>query len=239
MIRSYDFSVEDAFQSEFACRVAFPEQYEDPALHFPVVYLMGELNVIPLMDALQPDFGKSSIPFILVGIDGKDWNSPLSPWAEPKLGKNLGPFAGNGTVFLDMLVSKVMPYVNSHYRTLVDAANSTLAGYSLAGLLTLFAMYNTGKFSKFASLSGSLWFPGFVDYASSHRVEAEYPKIYISLGDLEKETRNPIMAEVDECTHRILEILSPFAPFFEYNSGGHFKDSKERILKGLAFLARE
>ena len=39
-----------------------------------------------------------------------------------------------------------------------------IAGYSLAGLFALWAAWNSGYFRRVASVSGSLWYPGFTDY---------------------------------------------------------------------------
>ena len=43
-----------------------------------------------------------------------------------------------------------------------------LAGYSLAGLVALYAIYRTDLFSRVGSMSGSLWFPGMKEHIFSH-----------------------------------------------------------------------
>lgn len=40
-----------------------------------------------------------------------------------------------------------------------------LGGYSLAGLFSLWAAYQTNLFAGIAAASPSVWFPGFLDYA--------------------------------------------------------------------------
>ena len=39
-----------------------------------------------------------------------------------------------------------------------------IGGYSLAGLFSLWAAYQTDVFSGFAAASPSVWFPGFIEY---------------------------------------------------------------------------
>jgi predicted alpha/beta superfamily hydrolase len=230
------FSVKDSAGVDFACAAALPADYGTSGVRYPVVYLMGGADVLPVMDLLRPHFGINVRPFILVGIEGKDWNAPFSPWPEPKLGKNLGPFAGGGPEFLKMLLTQVKPFADGEFRTLPDAEDTALAGYSLAGLLTLYALFNCAEFSRFACMSGSLWFPDFVNYAASHKVIAGNPRLFLSLGDKEKESRNPLMSKVDECTRNALAALSPLNPHFESNPGGHFNEVPCRIANGIAYI---
>ena len=81
-----------------------------------------------------------------------------------------------------------------------------IAGYSLAGLFALWATWNSGYFRRVASVSGSLWYPGFTDYIRNNEPksgcgEKSGPeKAYFSLGDRESRTRHPLMSRVDACT---------------------------------------
>ena len=56
-----------------------------------------------------------------------------------------------------------------------------IMGYSLAGLFALWAMYQTDIFAGCATCSGSMWYPGFVEYVNSQPTLAN-KQIYISLG---------------------------------------------------------
>ena len=40
-----------------------------------------------------------------------------------------------------------------------------IAGDSMAGLFAVYALYRTQVFSRVASASGSLWYPGLLEYA--------------------------------------------------------------------------
>lgn len=222
--------------NDFNVNIALPPQYGDTVRRFPVVYLMGETDVEQLMKLLAPHFDSGCKPFILAGIEGKDWNTPFSPWPAPRLGKNLGPFSGGGPRFLLLLEQYIAPAIDNVYRTVPTPENRAIAGYSLAGLLALYALYKSKYFSSCACVSGSLWFPQWVEYVRTHVPEVKTPRIYISLGDRENESRNSVMATVTDCTQRTIEALAPYAPFFEVNTGGHFKDVQQRIVKGLLYI---
>jgi predicted alpha/beta superfamily hydrolase len=64
-----------------------------------------------------------------------------------------------------------------------------VAGYSLSGLFALWALWQTDVFERAASASGSLWFPGFIDYARERTMTATPDAAYLSLG--KKETKTP------------------------------------------------
>ena len=61
-------------------------------------------------------------------------------------------------------------------------------------------MYKSDVFDKVTSMSGSLLFPNFKEYCLSN-------KIYLSLGDKEAKTRNPILKTVDDNTRELQSIL--------------------------------
>ena len=70
-------------------------------------------------------------------------------------------------------------------------------GYSLAGLFSLWAAYQTDVFSGIAAASPSVWFPGFIEYMKEHEIKSE--TVYLSLGDREEKTRNSVMSQVGNC----------------------------------------
>jgi len=79
----------------------------------------------------------------------------------------------------------------------------SIAGYSLAGLFALYALYHTDVFECAASISGSLWFPDFKEYVFSHEMRRKPEKLYLSLGDKEARTRNQYLKVVRENTENI------------------------------------
>lgn len=78
-----------------------------------------------------------------------------------------------------------------------------IAGYSLAGLFALYAMYRCDAFDRAAIISGSLWYPHFREFAAKHEMPRRPDRIYLSLGDKEKKTRHPLLKTVQDNTEAI------------------------------------
>lgn len=112
-----------------------------------------------------------------------------------------------------------------------------IGGYSLAGLFSLWAAYQTNIFQAVAA-SPSVWFPGFIDYMKAHEIRAD--RVYLSLGDKEEKTRNPIMASVGRCIRKATDLLvhQGVNAVLEWNQGKHFKDSDIRTAKAFAWTLR-
>jgi predicted alpha/beta superfamily hydrolase len=161
-------------------------------------------------------------------VSGLDWNRDLSPWPAPRVFKKEDDFSGGAAAFLrELLANEVLQ--RKWDRILI-------AGYSLAGLFSLWAVTQTDLFAGCASVSGSLWFDGFTDWLKEHPANCQ--DIYLSVGDREKHSRNPRMAQVESCTETCAGILRKEGKNIRYelNPGTHFDDPEGRIHKGIVFL---
>ena len=172
----------------------------------------------------------------LATINITDWNNDMSPWEIPPVFKNDEPFTGGADAYLETLTEEIIPAIIGEIGS--EPAYIALAGYSLAGLFAVYAMYRTKLFSRIASASGSLWYPGFMDYAKKHELAALPEKLYFSLGDREARTRNQIMATVEQNTRDLHEYYQSLGidTFFELNEGNHFKDAGLRIAKAITWI---
>ncbi|MBQ2656977.1 MAG: hypothetical protein IJF87_00210 [Erysipelotrichaceae bacterium] len=173
--------------------------------------------------------------FILAAVSGFDWNRDLSPWPFDPVFKGGDPFTGKADDYLSYLKDTLLPEIEEeitkHNKKIFYRV---LAGYSLAGLFALYSAFKCDLFTKIVSASGSLWYPGFLEYVENHALSNSISHIYLSLGDLESHTRNPVMQKVEDNTKRIQKILSDKTDvFFEFNQGNHFKDPKLRTAKGI------
>ena len=172
----------------------------------------------------------------LATINITDWNNDLSPWAIPPVYKNDDPFTGGADAYLETLTGEIVPAIIAELGS--KPSYIALSGYSLAGLFAVYAMFRTKMFSRIASASGSLWYPGFMDYAKKHELAALPEKLYLSLGDREARTRNQIMATVEQNTRDLHEYYKALGinTIFELNEGNHFKDVGLRIAKAIAWI---
>ena len=174
-----------------------------------------------------------SRPVSLAVINDIDWNNEMSPWAIPPISAKDTPCSGGADGYLVKLTEEIMPAI-------LDAltfkpANLILAGYSLAGLLALYAAYRTDMFTQIVSASGSLWYPGLIDYVKDHSMSKHVRAVYLSLGDKESHTRNKYLAAVEENTIEIEEYLisQGMHTTYERNPGNHDQDAELRVAKGV------
>lgn len=147
--------------------VYLPDCYdEDPERRFPVLYMFDGHNVFFDSDAT---YGKSwgmkdymdytQTPMIIVAIEcnhkGTGRLSEYSPY-----GFYFGEqwVRGKGQIYMDWLVNTLKPQIDSELRTLPDRAHTMIAGSSMGGLMSLYAItaYNH-IFGGAACLSPSIW----------------------------------------------------------------------------------
>ena len=112
------------------------------------------------------------------------------------------------------------------------------AGYSLAGLFTLWSTWQTDVFKRIACVSASLWYPHLIDYLTDHRPACRPDRIYFSLGDKESRTRHPLMSQVETCTRSVHDLVREMGipTHFEMNPGNHFTAPDKRMAKAVAWI---
>jgi len=159
-----------------------------------------------------------------------NWDDNLTPWAVDAKMKGR-TFAGRADALLAQVVREVVPVVRA------NASKLYIAGYSLAGLFSLWALYNCEDLDGCACCSGSLWYPGWVDYAKAHQISSA--RVYLSVGNREKNSKNEYMKTVEEAYAIEQDLLSSCENVewhFDLNEGGHFNDVNERVIKGINWL---
>jgi len=174
--------------------------------------------------------------FVLASIEGLDWNGELSPWPSAAVFRGGEAFAGGGGEYLRALEGEILPAVEEALPG--EPTARVLAGYSLAGLFALYGLHRSTRFDGAVSASGSLWYPGFLDYARENAPAAAPRAIYLSVGDREARTRNPVMATVEENTARLAALYRErgVETRFELNPGNHFQEPALRTARGVAWM---
>ena len=169
-------------------------------------------------------------------VGGLDWDHDMTPWPCPPLSANDTPCTGGADGYLPVLLEEVVPAAKEHLGA--EPAWLGIAGYSLAGLFAIWAAYSCDAFSRVTSMSGSLWFPGFVEYASTHELARTPDRLYLSLGDAEERTRNATLRTVRERTDALAELWrgQGIDVAYELNPGNHFQDGALRSAKGIAAI---
>ena len=176
--------------------------------------------------------------FALVFIDGLDWNCDTTPWpAKGVFGG--GDFGGRAKDYLKVLEESIIPQAEKSLG--LDNPTRAIAGYSLGGLLSIYALFETKLFTRAASVSGSLWYDGFSDFVRDNTDKINADRVYFSLGDKERKTKNLRMAAVQQATEEIHGIFSEICPHtkFELNPGNHFVEAEKRLAAGVNYILSE
>ena len=192
-----------------------------PVDNHDMSYIENETETIKSLSLSDTDFK-------LIAVKVNNWNNDLSPWKAPAVFGN-EDFGGNASEMLAEILKLTEDKSKTYY----------IGGYSLAGLFSLWASYQTNRFSGVAAVSPSIWFPDFIGYMMSREIQV--PKVYLSLGDREEKTKNPIMSTVGKCIRETYEHLneSGIITTLEWNPGNHFKEPDIRTAKGFAWVIRK
>lgn len=178
--------------------------------------------------------------FILISISNLDWNNDMSPWFAPKLNKNDVDCLGKADEYIKLLIYKIIPkaeeYINNKLK--IEIEYFAITGCSLAGLFSVYCPYKTKIFSKIASVSGSFWFPKFIDFVKENNFSSDINKIYFSLGNKESKVKNQILSTVEKNTVELEKLYNSrgIQTVYEENQGNHFQDADLRIAKGIKWI---
>lgn len=184
------------------------------------------------LEGMESEVGElrrlAEMDFCLMAIKVHKWNVDLSPWPAPAVfGKE--DFGDGATDTLADVLERCADRDKAYI----------LGGYSLAGLFALWAAYQTDAFSAVAAASPSVWFPGFLDYMRAHSPRTA--SAYLSLGDKEERTRNPVMATVGERIREAYNLMKAQGvnAILEWNQGNHFRDADLRTARAFAWAMKE
>lgn len=156
-----------------------------------------------------------------------DWEDALTPWPAPALFAGEPPFGGEATSTVAALE-----------QALPNNEPVALCGYSLGGLFALWAFMVSPRFCAATSLSGSLWYPGWLDWLTAHPRDLSGCAAFLGLGSKEARGPRPLMRTVDVATERTKQLLAGYGAKTSFRSfaGGHTHHMEERLRWGLQQL---
>ena len=149
--------------------IYLPESYQwDPGKRYPVLYMFDGHNVFFDSDAtygkcwgMKEYMDRTKTQMIIAAVECN--HSPdngrlmeYSPYSfeDPKLGK----IQGLGKDTMEWLVRTFKAEIDRNYRTIPDREHTFIAGSSMGGLMSLYAVLQYNHiFSKAAALSPSIW----------------------------------------------------------------------------------
>ncbi|MBE9602390.1 alpha/beta hydrolase [Pedobacter sp. MC2016-24] len=172
--------------------IYLPQGYAASAKKYPVLYMhdgqnvfdaktsaYGEWNVDEILDSLYQTNIQQAI---VVGIDhgGEDRLKEYNPY-DSKYGK------GAGKAYVAFLVETLKPYIDAHYRTLRDAKHTSIAGSSMGGLISMYALARYPKvFGNAGVFSAAFWIaPEVYKEVAALLPKGTKAKVYFVTGGME------------------------------------------------------
>ena len=187
-----------------------------------------------LADWIEPAVNRYG-PTIVV-ITGMDWQNVFSPWAAKGVPAGSPDFKGESPQFLATLQQSVIPQVERALNISPDAER-TLVGVSMSGLFALWQWMLCDTFANIASLSGSFWYAGFLDWMRQRTIPKKTGRGFFLLGNLEDKSKVKAFDCVAANTEEILNLLREADVDVEFRSvpGNHYSNPIPRL--ELAFQA--
>ncbi len=166
----------------------------------------------------------------IVVIEDVNWNDDMTPWPAIGVFKKAKPFGGRAASFLNKLTNEIIP--NTERELGIENAERTLLGVSLSGLFAVWAAFNTDVFANIISISGSLWYDGFIEWMKEQTPSPQLKKVCMLLGEKEKNAKDKRMATVEERTLAAANLLKSKTQadvVFELVEGTHFSPIMPRL----------
>lgn len=186
-------------------------------MRFPVLYMFDGHNVFFDQDAA---FGKSwgmkeyledtATPMMVVAVEcnhGKNYArlKEYSPFIFHE--ERIGRIVGKGQKYMDYLVNELKPMIDEKYPTLPEREHTFIAGSSMGGLMSLYAVldYNA-VFSRAACLSPSVWtHPKKMRKLIREADVAPDTVIYMDYGSREMANHTGMRACFADITHELMQ----------------------------------
>lgn len=198
-----------------------------------IVYILYPMEM--LADWIEPAATKYGTTIVV--ITGMDWQNVFSPWPAVGVPKGTPDFKGESPRFLELLNKKVIPLVETSLG-ISENVERTLTGVSMSGLFALWQWMVCDTFTNIASLSGSFWYAGFLDWMKSRTIPSKSGKGYFLLGDLESKSKVKTFDSVGENTGQIIAMLREAGIDVEFQSvpGNHYAHPIPRLEKAFNYL---
>ena len=233
-------------QEEREYYVCLPASYQQGDRRYPVLYLQDGDRLLPVLEELlDPGYDRDGIAlceYIIVGTIPRNRGDDYTPWQAPSLKRGLPPFGGKGDLYLDYLAGHLKPRIDRDYRTLPDPANTAIAGVSLGGLISLYAIYRQPCFGCAASISGSFWYPGFLSFLQEHTPCSPDVRVLLISSRTEGLGELPPLCSAVDCQKQVLALLKRQLTVKDvpliWDDGGHMDHIDLRLDQALRWICK-
>jgi predicted alpha/beta superfamily hydrolase len=203
--------------------IYLPENYDTApkGYRWPVLYMHDGQNVFEDATSFAGEWGVDEFldtamvqSSIVVAVDngGNKRLSEYCPYNISLKGTGLSKadsmYQGEGSLYVDFLVKTLKPYIDKRYRTRKDSRNTIIAGSSMGGLISLYAVLRYPKvFGSVGVFSPAFWVAPQIYDAIKTRGKKVKAKIYFYAGKQEGEAMVPDMLKVMEEMMKVSKAL--------------------------------
>ena len=223
--------------------VALPPSYDEGTRAYPLIVMHDGQNLFDPdtsfagswdMIGVLRDLARAGVEVIIAGVanTGPFRRYEYSPFRDPKHG------GGDGDRYLSFLIDQVIPAVESTFRVDRSVETRAIAGSSMGGLVSLYALWKRPDvFGAAAALSPSAWFADEAVIDFVNRTPLPPGRLWLDTGTEE----GPLMLETVRRLRDAIEErgLTP-GPRFEYvedEGAGHREDFwGMRMKRAIPFL---
>ncbi len=166
----------------------------------------------------------------IVVITGMDWQNVFSPWVAKGVPEGSADFKGQAPEFLNELNGHIIPHIETCLGMATDIER-TLFGVSMSGLFALWQWILCDTFLNIASLSGSFWYEGFMDWIKNRPIPPKTGKAFFLLGNKESESKTKAFNAVGQNTRDIVSLLQAngIDTLFQSVPGNHYSNPIPRL----------
>lgn len=184
--------------------IYLPKGYEASRRRYPVLYMhdgqnvfdaatsySGEWGVDEFLDSLKTNCSDAIVVAVDNGADKR--MQEYNPWEFMNFGK------GEGDLYVDFLVKTLKPYIDNNYRTLKNKKNTSVAGSSMGGLISLYAVLKYPKvFGSAGVFSPAFWTASGIDSTVEAQIGRVNSRLFFYAGGDEGETMLPDMYRIEQ-----------------------------------------
>lgn len=188
--------------------IYLPQSYSTSRKKYPVIYMQdgqnlfdnatapyGEWGVDEALDTLSKEHGETIVVAIDHGAEKRI--NEYSPFDIKDHGK------GEGDAYVDFLAQTLLPYINKNFRTKKAAKYTGIAGSSMGGLISFYAMLKyPNMFGTAGVFSPAFWIVPQLKELAIKRACKLKGRIYFYAGGAEGETMVPDMLSVFEAVNK-------------------------------------
>ena len=180
--------------------IYLPASYKSSKKRYPVLYMHDGQNVFDAATSFSGEWGVDEAldtlgpkhELIVVAVDNGG-SSRINEYSayDMKYGK------AEGDAYLDFIVNTLRPHVNKHYRTQKSGKQTFIAGSSMGGLISFYALLKyPSKFGGAGIFSPAFWINPQFKTTDPKQLRKIKSRVYFFAGQQEGEAMVPDMLQV-------------------------------------------